>query len=95
MGALVVDDLVQRQAVQVLHHQVLANAGNGTEAEDVDDAAMADDRRGARLGGQVPRAAALGGVRAENLDGHLAADDRGLAFIDDARPPAPMRRFTT
>jgi hypothetical protein len=78
------DHLVERHALQVLHHQVLADVRNGAKTEDVDDPPVADRTGRACLGDQISRPVAIGELGPQDLDGHLAANDGVLALVDDA-----------
>ena len=83
------DRVTQRFARQVLHDEVRLAVGRLAEVQDLDDVLVRDHVDRARLveeTGDDVRVARQHGV--QQLDGHLAAEDRVLGQVDD--PHAPL-----
>jgi hypothetical protein len=79
-------------AVQVLHDDVVAGRRKQREVEDADDVLVADEVHRPGLVVEAPHQLGAGGHGlVQELDGHLAADDRVLGEVDGAHPAAPER----
>jgi hypothetical protein len=85
--------LIERLALEPLHHVVLAPVGQLTEREDVDDVAMADLVDRLRLGLEARHHLLVGRVLArQHLDRDALADDRLQGEVHRAEP-TPAEHF--
>ena len=90
--ARALEQFVQRQALQVLHHQVADAVGRGVEVHHLHDARVANRHRRAALAAKALGRLGVAGRRlVEELDGEARAQLEVRGQVHDAHRPVPQR----